>query len=130
MARGWGSREKRGLRSRECWGLIGIAEAGVVVRGNARPASLRDLSFWLSQEPTPPRRAAERDGGFLYPSTCSQQRFSMSIDRSLKSSGGMSKKRSVYTRAERIQRLIDDKKMDVNKNGKALGLAKTRVGKA
>lgn len=42
----------------------------------------------------------------------------------------MSKKRSVLTRAERIQRLIDDKKIDMNKNGKALGLAKTRVGKA
>ncbi len=54
----------------------------------------------------------------------------MSIDRSLKSSGGMSKKRSVYTRAERIQRLVDDKKMDITKNGKALGLAKTRVGKS
>lgn len=54
----------------------------------------------------------------------------MSIDRSLKSSGGMSKKRSVLTRGERIARLVADKKMDPAKNGKALGLAKTRVGKS
>ncbi|MBL8757295.1 MAG: small basic protein [Phycisphaerae bacterium] len=53
----------------------------------------------------------------------------MSIDRSLKVSGGMAQTRSVLTRAERIQRLTELKKMDPKKP-KALGLPKTRVGKA
>lgn len=53
----------------------------------------------------------------------------MSIDRSLKSSGGMSQTRSVLTRDERIAKMVADQKMDLKKNGKALGLPKTRVGK-
>lgn len=52
----------------------------------------------------------------------------MSIDRSLRASSGMSKTRSVYTRAERISRMIADRKMEANKP-KALCLPKTRVGK-
>ncbi|MGQ0627023.1 MAG: small basic protein [Phycisphaerales bacterium] len=53
----------------------------------------------------------------------------MSIDPSLKSSGGMSTNRSVLTRAERITKMVESKKMDP-KNLKALCLPKTRVGKA
>ena len=53
----------------------------------------------------------------------------MSIDRSLKSSGGMAQNRSVLKRTERIARLQELKKMDP-KAPKALGLPKTRVGKA
>lgn len=53
----------------------------------------------------------------------------MSIDRSLKISGSMAQTRSVLTRAERISKLTELKKMDP-KNPKALGLPKTRVGKA
>lgn len=48
----------------------------------------------------------------------------MSIDRSLKTSSKLTGKRSVMTRAERIAKLIDDKKMDKNK-ARALGLPKT-----
>jgi small basic protein (TIGR04137 family) len=53
----------------------------------------------------------------------------MSLDRSLKAAAGMSTNRSVLTRAERINRLAELKKMDP-KNPKALGLPKTRVAKA
>lgn len=53
----------------------------------------------------------------------------MSLDRSLRTAGGMSKKRSVLTRAERVAKMSTDKKIDTNKNG-ALGLPKTRIGKA
>jgi small basic protein (TIGR04137 family) len=50
----------------------------------------------------------------------------MSLDRSLKISASLSGKRSVMTRAERIQKLLGEKKYDVSKD-KALGLAKTLV---
>lgn len=50
----------------------------------------------------------------------------MSLDRSLKISASLSGKRSVLTRAERIQKLLDDKRYDVTKD-KALGIAKTLV---
>jgi small basic protein (TIGR04137 family) len=53
----------------------------------------------------------------------------MSLDRSLRVAGGMSKKRSVLTRAERVAKMAADKKIDTNKHG-ALGIPKTRVGKA
>ncbi len=53
----------------------------------------------------------------------------MSIDRSLKASSTMASNRSVLTRAERIAKMIDMKKMDP-KATKALGLPKTRIGKA
>ena len=53
----------------------------------------------------------------------------MSIDRSLKTKGGLSKVRSVYTRAERVTKMAADKKIDPAKSG-ALGLPKTRVTKA
>jgi small basic protein (TIGR04137 family) len=52
----------------------------------------------------------------------------MSLDRSLKTSGNLAAKRSVLTRAERIGKLIEDKKFDA-KNPRALGLAKTLVPK-
>lgn len=52
----------------------------------------------------------------------------MSIDRSLKTKGGLAKTRSVYTRAERVAKMAADKKIDPNKSG-ALGIPKTRVGK-
>ena len=53
----------------------------------------------------------------------------MSIDRSLKSSGTTAANRSVMTRAERISKMIESKKMDP-KSIKAIGLPKTRIGKA
>jgi small basic protein (TIGR04137 family) len=53
----------------------------------------------------------------------------MSLDRSLKGSAGMATNRSVLTRAERIAKLTEMKKMDP-KAPKALCLPKTRVGKA
>jgi small basic protein (TIGR04137 family) len=52
----------------------------------------------------------------------------MSLDRSLKVSANLAGKRSVLTRAERISKLTADKKFDMKKD-KALGLAKTLVGK-
>jgi small basic protein (TIGR04137 family) len=52
----------------------------------------------------------------------------MSLDRSLKVGGGMSQKRSVLTRAERIAKMTADKKFDPKKN-KAVGLPKTLVPK-
>jgi len=52
----------------------------------------------------------------------------MSLDRSLKSKGSLTGVRSVLTRAERIAKMTTDKKFDAKKD-KALGLAKTRVGK-
>lgn len=52
----------------------------------------------------------------------------MSLDRSLKVSGGTAKVRSVLNRAERIDKLASDKKLDKAKGG-ALGLPKTRVPK-
>jgi small basic protein (TIGR04137 family) len=53
----------------------------------------------------------------------------MSLDRSLKISGGMASKRSVLTRAERIAKMTADKKFDAKKN-RPLGLPKTLVPKA
>ena len=50
----------------------------------------------------------------------------MSLDPSLKTRGGMVQARSVLTRAERMAKLTELKKMDP-KNQKALGLPKTRV---
>lgn len=49
----------------------------------------------------------------------------MSMDRSLKVKAGGVSNRSVYTRAERLAKLAAEKK-----DKQALGLAKTRVGKA
>jgi len=55
----------------------------------------------------------------------------MSLDRSLKTSGGISSKRSVMTRGERIAKMIEDKKFDPKdpKKAKPLGLPKTLVPK-
>ena len=50
----------------------------------------------------------------------------MSIDPSLKTKGKLTEKRSVFTRAERVQKLEEDKKSTDEKT-RALGLAKTRV---
>jgi small basic protein (TIGR04137 family) len=50
----------------------------------------------------------------------------MSLDRSLKTAGALSQKRSVMTRAERIQKMAQSKKLDPKTDG-ALGLPKTRV---
>ncbi len=52
----------------------------------------------------------------------------MSLDRSLKTKGNLAAKRSVLTRAERIDKLVEDKRIDP-KNPKALGLPKTLVPK-
>ena len=52
----------------------------------------------------------------------------MSLDRSLKTGGGLSAKRSVMTRGERISKLTEDKKFDAKKD-KPLGLPKTLVPK-
>ena len=50
----------------------------------------------------------------------------MSLDRSLKTKGNLETKRSVMTRAERIEKLIEDRKLDPE-TGKAIGLHKTKV---
>ncbi|MEN0021137.1 MAG: small basic protein [Planctomycetota bacterium] len=50
----------------------------------------------------------------------------MSIDSSLKLKSGLSGKRSVYTRAERVAKMMADKKIDPSKDA-ALGIPKTRV---
>ena len=52
----------------------------------------------------------------------------MSIDPSLKVSAKLSGKRSVMTRAERIAKMIEDKKVTKDK-AKALGLPKTLFAK-
>jgi small basic protein (TIGR04137 family) len=52
----------------------------------------------------------------------------MSLDRSLKTAASMAGTRSVLTRAERIAKLVADKKLDPKKD-KVLGLPKTLVGK-
>lgn len=52
----------------------------------------------------------------------------MSLDRSLKSKGTMGASRSVWTRAERISKLLEEKKVEA-KDFKVIGLAKTRVPK-
>lgn len=50
----------------------------------------------------------------------------MSIDRSLKTLGSLTSKRSVMKREERIAALKDEKRHDPKKDG-ALGLPKTKV---
>lgn len=50
----------------------------------------------------------------------------MTLDRSLKVSGGLAGKRSVLTRAERIKILTDEDRFDPEKNC-PLGLPKVRV---
>ena len=50
----------------------------------------------------------------------------MSLDSSLKTKGGLTGKRSVMTRAERVQQLIAEKRLDPKKP-KALHLPKTKV---
>lgn len=50
----------------------------------------------------------------------------MSIDRSLKTEGNLTTKRSVMKRGERIAALKDDKRFDPKKDS-ALGLPKTKV---
>lgn len=50
----------------------------------------------------------------------------MSLDPSLKLKGSLTGRRSVMTRAERVQALIDEKRLNPE-NGKALGLPKTKV---
>jgi len=47
----------------------------------------------------------------------------MSIDRSLKVGGGLSRHRNVLSRAERVQKLIDRGKFD-SESGDPLGLPK------
>ena len=49
----------------------------------------------------------------------------MSLDRSLKTKGNLAQKRSVMTRAERVAKLINDKKLDP-KEGSPIGLPKTK----
>ena len=53
----------------------------------------------------------------------------MSLDRSLRVSAQTAGKRSVMSRAERIAKMVSDKKFDI-KSGKALGLPKTLAPKA
>jgi len=50
----------------------------------------------------------------------------MSLDRTLKTHGGLIKSRSVLSRAERIARLIDEEKFDPEADS-PLGLPKTKV---
>lgn len=50
----------------------------------------------------------------------------MSLDRTLKTHGGLASKRSVLTRAERIARLTDEGKFDPEKDS-PMGLPKLKV---
>lgn len=50
----------------------------------------------------------------------------MSLDRTLKTKGALKGSRSVMTRAERITKMLDEEKFDVEKDS-PLGIAKTRV---
>ena len=50
----------------------------------------------------------------------------MTMDRTLKTHGGLAKTRSVLTRAERIARMIDEGKFDPETDS-PFGLAKTKV---
>ncbi|MEL6329813.1 MAG: small basic protein [Planctomycetota bacterium] len=50
----------------------------------------------------------------------------MSLDPSLKIKGGLTGKRSVMTRAERVEALKNEKRIDPKKDA-ALGLPKTKV---
>ena len=50
----------------------------------------------------------------------------MSLDRTLRTHGGLAKHRSVLSRAERIARLVDEEKFDAESDS-PLGLPKTKV---
>lgn len=50
----------------------------------------------------------------------------MSLDRSLRTKGKLTQKRSVLTRAERVEKLLAEKKMS-EETKRALGLPKTRT---
>ena len=50
----------------------------------------------------------------------------MSMDRTLRTHGGLAKNRSVLTRTERIARLVDEDKFDPE-TGRPFGLPKTKV---
>ena len=50
----------------------------------------------------------------------------MSMDRTLRIHGGLTGTRSVLTRAERITRLVDEDKFDIE-TGRPFGLPKTKV---
>ena len=50
----------------------------------------------------------------------------MTMDRSLKIHGGLARLRSVLTRAERVQKLIDEDRFDPSEDS-PLGLPKVRV---
>lgn len=50
----------------------------------------------------------------------------MSMDRTLRTHGGLGKTRSVLTRTERIARLVDEEKFDPE-TGRPLGLPKVKV---
>ena len=50
----------------------------------------------------------------------------MSLDRTLKTGGGLGKTRSVLKRAERIARLADDERFDMEE-GNPMGLPKIKV---
>ena len=50
----------------------------------------------------------------------------MTMDRTLKQHGGLIRTRSVLTRAERIERLIDEEKFDPETNS-PLGLPKVKI---
>jgi small basic protein (TIGR04137 family) len=52
----------------------------------------------------------------------------MSLDRSLKVSSGLTRSRSVMTRAERLAILVDEDRWDTSKS--VYGLPKVRQGKA
>lgn len=52
----------------------------------------------------------------------------MSLDTSLKIKGGLTGKRSVMTRPERVAKMIADKKLDPKKDG-VLGIPKTLPNK-
>lgn len=47
----------------------------------------------------------------------------MSVDRSLRTAGGLARHRNVLTRAERVERLVDREKFDLE-SGDPLGLPK------
>jgi len=49
----------------------------------------------------------------------------MSLDRSLKTKGKLSEKRTVMTRAERVAKMVEEKRLNPKKDG-ALGLPKTK----
>lgn len=55
--------------------------------------------------------------------------MAMSLDRSLKTGGKLSSKRSVMKRTERIAKMITDRKFDPAKD-RAIGIPKTLAPKA